>query len=181
MLSSAIVALAACTVDSEDGQVSFGPTTNPSSFTASMSATATDPSSSTTDDVSTTDSDDPSTSGTDGEDSDGDTSAATTAEDTGGVIEQPEDGMYSDCVDVTDCFSQNLCVVVQAGDGFCSIYPCTDAASCIASPGGTATPICAEVMVPTGMSTACALDCSGGKTCPGGMICAALGTAMVCT
>jgi hypothetical protein len=174
--------MAACTVDSEDGQMTFGPTTNPTSFTTTMTATTAEPSSSTTDDVSTSGGSDPSTSGDD-VDADSDsagTSAASTAEDTG-ASEQPDDGMYSHCTDVMDCFSQNTCVVVEPGDGFCSTYPCADAASCDASPGGTAAPICAEVTVPTGMSTACALDCSGGETCPGGMICAALGTGMVCT
>ena len=177
--------LAACTVDSEDGQVTFGPTTNATSFTTTMTATTVDPSGSTTDDVSTSASTDPSASSTDGDDEDsesgGGTSAGSTADDTGGVIEQPDDGMYSHCTSAAQCVGLNLCVVVAVDDGFCSTTPCTDAASCVASPGGTAMPTCAEVMVGMAMSTACALDCSGGKTCPGGMICAALGTGMVCT
>jgi len=158
--------------------MTFGPTTNPTSFTTSMSAT-TDPSSGTTDDVSTSGVD-PSTTASD-DDSDGGTSAASTAEDTGGPIEQPDTGMYSHCTSVAQCVGLNICVVVAVDDGFCSTTPCADAASCVASPGGTATPICAEVMVGMTMSTACALDCSGGKTCPGGMICAALGANMICT
>jgi hypothetical protein len=179
---SAVVAMAACTVDSDDGQMTFGPGTNATSFTTTMTATTADPTSATTDDVTTSGGVDPTSDGdVDDSDSDGGTSAASTAEDSGGVIEQPEDGMYSHCTSVAQCVGLNVCVVVAVDDGFCSTTPCTDAAACVASPGGTALPICAEVMVGMGMSTACALDCSGGKTCPGGMICAALGAAMVCT
>ncbi|HET6584860.1 MAG TPA: hypothetical protein VFG69_15485, partial [Nannocystaceae bacterium] len=100
---------------------------------------------------------------------------------TGGVDEQPANGMYSDCAVITDCVGLNICVVV-ADDGYCSTTPCTDPTTeCDASPGGTAVPICADIMVGMAMSTACALDCSGGKTCPGGMTCSPLGGGMACT
>jgi hypothetical protein len=98
----------------------------------------------------------------------------------GGGDEQPDMGMYAHCTTAAMCVGLNLCVLVMPGDGFCSTTPC-DVGMCDPTPGGTATPICVDVMVGMAMSTACALDCSGGKTCPNGMICGALGAAMVCT
>jgi hypothetical protein len=175
-----VAVLASCTVDSEDGQTGFGPTTNPTSFTTTtMTATTVDPTESTTDAVSTTtpaDDDDGSTGGSDG---DGETTMAGGT--TGGVDEQPDNGMYSHCTSVAQCVGLNICIVVAVDDGYCSTTPCADASVCVASPGGTAVAACVDVMVGMSMSTACALDCSAGKTCPGGMICSALGAAMVCT
>ncbi len=180
-----VAALASCTVDSEDGQTGFGPTTTPTSFTTTsmtMTATTVDPTASTTDAVSTSADDDGGTTMADSGDDGSGTSAATDAGTTGGVDEQPDSGMYSHCTSVAQCVGLNICVVVAADDGYCSTTPCTDpTTSCVASPGGTAIPACVDVMVGMAMSTACALDCSAGKTCPGGMICAALGAAMVCT
>jgi hypothetical protein len=48
--------------------------------------------------------------------------------------------------------------------------------SCDSMPGGTAAPICLTVT----QGTVCALDCSAGQTCPGGMICAAVEGMSVC-
>lgn len=179
-----VTVLAACSVDSEDGQTGFGPTTTPTSFTTTsmtMTATTVDPTESTTDAVSTSADDDGGTTMGDSGDDAG-TSAATDAGTTGGVDEQPDSGMYSHCTSVAQCVGLNICVVVAVDDGYCSTTPCTDpTTSCAASPGGTAIPTCVDVTVGMAMSTACALDCSAGKTCPGGMTCAALGAAMVCT
>lgn len=175
------LALVACTVDSEDGQTGFGPSsTTPTSFTTTMPATTVDPTASTTDDVSTSADDDGGTTTAGSGDDDGGSSSASGAGTTGGAIEQPDSGMYSHCTSAAQCVGLNICVVVAVDDGYCSTTPCTDASSCDPSPGGTALPACVDVMVGMAMSTACALDCSGGKTCPGGMICSALGAAMVC-
>jgi hypothetical protein len=181
--SCVVVALGTgCTVDNGDGMTSFG-SSAPTSFTTAMTATVDPSSGATTDDVSTSaTSDEPSTTaGEDEESGDSSASGSTAAGTSGGVDEQPDSGMYSDCAVITDCVGQNICVVV-ADDGYCSTTPCTDPTmDCDASPGGTATPICAQIMVGMAMSTACALDCSAGKTCPGGMTCSMLGGGMACT
>ena len=169
----------ACSVDGDDGALTFGgsaTTAAATSFTTTMTATTVDPSSSTTDDVSSSGGEEETSGSDNGEEDSSD--SASSADSTGGPNEQPEDGMYSDCTDLTDCFGQNLCVVVMVGDGFCTTTPCAIPGDCDPSPGGSAAPACVEVMPG---STACALDCSGGKTCPGGMVCGTLGASMVCT
>ena len=167
----------ACSVDGDDGALTFGgsaTTAAATSFTTTMTATTVDPSSSTTDDVSSSGGEEETSGSGEADSSD----SASSADSTGGPNEQPEDGMYSHCTDLTDCFGQNLCVIVEVGDGFCTTTPCAIPGDCDASPGGTAAPDCVEVMPG---SMACVLDCSGGKTCPGGMVCATLGASMVCT
>jgi len=85
---------------------------------------------------------------------------------------QPEAGWWSDCVETSTCTDDLLCFANGAGDdGVCTQY-CTvpgDPTTCGASPGGSATPTCLNVAD----TSICALDCSGGKTCPGGMLCLA--------
>ncbi len=56
------------------------------------------------------------------------------------------------------------------GSNVCFISGCVDTCDCFAPPTtGTAEVICAEILADGGMG--CALDCSGGKTCPDGMVC----------
>ncbi len=100
---------------------------------------------------------------------------------------QPQDGMYSHCLDANECSAPtNLCIQIQVDmviqDGFCTVTGCSNpAVSCDPSPGGTATPICVGVMVNGMAEQACALDCSANKTCPMGMECWSLtGGLMLC-
>lgn len=95
--------------------------------------------------------------------------------------EQPASGMYSECDFVTDCIGQTTCVAVLGADaGFCSIDNCSDpAAQCVANPGATSTATPACVIDIMGASV-CALECTGGATCPGGMECRVLGRREVC-
>jgi hypothetical protein len=56
------------------------------------------------------------------------------------------------------------------GANVCFIEGCRDACDCFAPPAtGTAEPFCGEIL--EGGGVGCALDCSGGKTCPDGMEC----------
>lgn len=79
--------------------------------------------------------------------------------------------MYSECQEPADCLSLDYCVHPPGEPGFCSepCDPVDDAESCEESPGGTARRICADIGQPS--ANLCALDCSGDKTCPGGMAC----------
>jgi hypothetical protein len=102
----------------------------------------------------------------DGDAGDGD------GDDDGGM--QPADGMYSHCTSGAECEPGLGCLIDDGGiDGFCS-RECTgyaDPENCDPSPGGTATPRCIVVASGNESLNVCALDCAGGKTCPGGMIC----------
>ena len=93
-----------------------------------------------------------------------------------GPDEQPSDGLYSACESVVECVGETVCVLVMPNVGYCS-HACMIPGDCGPPPGGTATQAClpdsSDMMV-------CALDCSGGKTCPGGMECLPLGASMVC-
>ncbi|HWB77080.1 MAG TPA: hypothetical protein VG755_19060 [Nannocystaceae bacterium] len=101
---------------------------------------------------------------------------------------QPDEGMYSACTDPEECgVVPTLCITIQDAmmnplAGFCSETGCmNNGTNCDASPGGTATPMCMPVTVNNMADQACALDCSGGKTCPPPMSCRALnGGLMVC-
>ena len=111
--------------------------------------------------------------------------ATTGVDPTAGGGGQPATGQYSHCLDAAECMGVNLCIQIQMDmmvvDGFCTSYPCANAAvDCDPSPGGTATPICMPVNVNMMDTNACALDCSGGKTCPTGMECLALTSGSVC-
>jgi hypothetical protein len=79
--------------------------------------------------------------------------------------------LYSHCLDSDGCPGLDGCVTVSMMegdppyDGFCTNLCSTDA-ECSANVGGTAVPQCNDLM-----QSYCELDCSGGKTCPGGMEC----------
>ena len=86
---------------------------------------------------------------------------------------QPDSGTYSSCRYNSDCSwdtPDGSCIYFTiTGSGVCTA-PCagpTDSASCDATPGGTATPTCAER---DDGAFSCILDCSEG-TCPSGMRC----------
>lgn len=100
---------------------------------------------------------------------------------------QPDDGMYSSCSVPEDCgFAPMLCITVTDMQmmllgGFCSQTPCSDpVVDCLPSPGGTAVPTCMPVTVNDVAQQACALDCTGGKTCPPPMQCYPLAGGSVC-
>jgi hypothetical protein len=81
-----------------------------------------------------------------------------------GETQGPEPGeLYGGCMDVDDCFD-DWCVHPAGEPGFCT-YPCTE--GCALELGGTATQTC----LPVEDQEVCALDCSGGKTCPPAMRC----------
>ena len=112
-------------------------------------------------------------SGDDGSGDDGE--ASTTSEPVDG--DQPDNGMYSHCTMVGECVGLNTCVTILDAegnpfDGFCSNDMCEDpAADCDPSPGGDATPTCVNITLGGEPATACALDCTGGLSCPNGMVC----------
>ncbi len=83
---------------------------------------------------------------------------------------QPETSWWSHCTSSPECTDDLVCLLNGAGDdGVCTSLcsPAGDATSCGASPGVTATPACLNA----GSSSICALDCAGGRSCPGGMLC----------
>jgi hypothetical protein len=171
-------------VDSEEGATSLGGTTVPTVTTTATTATTTvgttmtttattmpDSDSDTSDDSETSAGSSPS--GT-SEDPTNDTSASATGPD-----EQPADGLYSECESTANCFGATVCVPVMPPLGFCSDN-CAISGDCAPSPGGTAAQACVTASVGGADMMVCALDCSGGKTCPGGMACLPLGASMVC-
>lgn len=133
-----------------DAATSGGATTTPSTTTATSAAT---------DGGETTD---PATTSADASSSSGET-----------LPPQPDAGWWSHCLSNPDCTADDpdlLCLLnTDSTDGVCigRCEPAGNAASCDASPGGTAEPRCLTV----GVGSYCALDCSGGRTCPAGMIC----------
>lgn len=84
---------------------------------------------------------------------------------------QPDDGMYSACITADHCPGLAGCATIgdPPTDGFCTDLCAgpNNPAGCDPSPEGTATVTC---MVLSGFDL-CALDCSGGKTCPAPMVC----------
>ena len=171
------VALAACTVvEGTDVATTFGDgsASNPSGApptTSEGDTEASGGSSGTAGDSGSADSGDTSTPAT-GSDSEGGSSGAPP------VDEQPEDGMYSECVGVGECIGLTTCVLVGA-TGFCSGGCADPVQDCVPNPSATSTapPLCVDngagLMV-------CALSCSMGQPCPGGMDCMPLGATMVC-
>jgi|GEM_PF-2246305 len=119
----------------------------------------------------------------------GSDSTAGTADETSGGIppQQPEDGMYSECVSVVDCIGLTACLTAtdtsnQPIDPFCTAGSCeSPLAQCDATPGGTAVPICLPVDIGGVMDDVCALDCSQGQTCPTGMQCRTLASGSICS
>ncbi len=111
--------------------------------------------------------------------------AEVTGDPTAGM--QPADGLYSHCLSGAECDPiPALCITIQdmddnPMDGFCSITPCVNpAVDCVPTPGGTALPACMPVTLDGMATNACALDCSGGMTCPTGMTCYTLEFGMIC-
>lgn len=106
------------------------------------------------------------------------------AVDISGCSNTPQPGagqLYSHCLDAVNCPGLDGCATVTMEgqtdpyDGFCTNL-CSSDAECFANVGGTATPVCNDAMTPY-----CELDCSGGKTCPGGMECVNIvGGAQLC-
>lgn len=175
---SLLLAVGACTVDSEDGATSLGGGTVPGTTVGTTVGTTMTATSVGTGAASGDTGDGSESSGS------GSGSATTTPSDdaTGndsGPDEQPADGPYSACVSAVECFGTTACVLVMGNLGFCT-NNCTIPGDCGPSPAGTATPACVTAPVGGTDMQVCALDCSGGKTCPGGMECLALGASMVC-
>lgn len=179
-LAVAIVACA-CTVDADDGTTIGVVTAGPvSAGSGSATAAAT----------STGDGDGTEGSGTEAPSDDataGDDATSTGTSDSGGsstgpmTDPQPADGMYSHCVLINDCVGLTTCVLATDEDGFCSNNGCMDpVADCDPSPGGTATVTCIEYAVQIVPEDVCALDCSGGATCPAGMECQDVQGNLVC-
>jgi hypothetical protein len=171
------VALAACTVvEGKDVATTFGDASasNPSGMPPTTSEGDTE--------------DTGGSSGSPGSADSGDTSmppATSNASESDGssgsppVDEQPEDGMYSECAGVGECIGLTTCVLVGA-TGFCSNAGCVDAVmDCVPNPSGTSTAVPLCVDNGAGLQV-CALSCSMGQTCPGGMACMPLGPTMVC-
>lgn len=87
-------------------------------------------------------------------------------------------GNYADClgvgnvVDTTGCAGANNCIT--GGDptiaGVCSVTPCVDTCDCPGAPATGNAPIACDAIT-GGVEQFCYLDCSGGQTCPTGMIC----------
>ncbi len=188
----AVLAISACASGSD-------PATSATTFSASASATATatapatastDPATGDTSECETAAASD----GTSGPTS-GDTTASgssdtdtTGGESSGGTpSEQPEDGMYSQCVSVVDCIGLTACLTVNDSSGapidpFCTAGSCeSPLAQCDPTPGGTAVPICLPVDMAGVMDNVCALDCSMGQQCPAGMECKTLAEGAICS
>ncbi|MFV8752600.1 hypothetical protein ACNOYE_18795 [Nannocystaceae bacterium ST9] len=82
--------------------------------------------------------------------------------------------LYSHCTDNAGCPGLDGCLTMVDDmqvvvDGFCTNF-CTLDAECLAPTGGSALPVCRMGL----QSVYCALDCSEGRTCPGGMTCSVL-------
>ncbi len=120
----------------------------------------------------------------------GSTSIGSTSGDETAAVDpgtQPADGLYSTCLVAEECDPiPALCITINDADGnpmdgFCSQTGCTNAAvDCVPTPGGTAVPACMPVTVNDVEDSACALDCSGGATCPSPMTCYSLSFGMIC-
>lgn len=88
----------------------------------------------------------------------------------------PPADLWELCQTDTDC-SSGACIVVSINGeihpGFCSNPDCSNAnVDCSPPQVGNATPICIDVMDQVmGTHSVCALDCSGGSTCPPGLVC----------
>ncbi|HWB77086.1 MAG TPA: hypothetical protein VG755_19090, partial [Nannocystaceae bacterium] len=172
-----------CTVDGPDGATSLGDPTYGTTATTTVgtTATTTTPGSESDSGSSSGEEEDAEASSAgstapDSEESSGDAESAGSSG--GGVDEQPANGVFAACESSIDCVGAQYCVAVMPNVGFCS-KDCEDpAADCPASPGGTATTACVAAMPIGAPAMVCALDCSGGKTCPGGMECAMLDAAM---
>lgn len=82
--------------------------------------------------------------------------------------------LYSHCTDNAGCPGLDGCLTLvdetrEVVDGFCTNF-CTVDDECQGPTGGSAVAVCRMGL----QSTYCALDCEGGLTCPGGMVCSPL-------
>lgn len=86
---------------------------------------------------------------------------------------QPDTGMWAHCIEgeLDNCINGATTCLYLTGedDGYCTASGCVnpDVACDPAPADATAVPIC----ITGDMVAFCALDCSGGETCPAGMIC----------
>jgi hypothetical protein len=175
--------LSACGVSSQDQNASFG--------TAFSSSAADDADSDTSGaEGGSADAAETSETGDDGSPEnetststgDGDGDGGSTSDTGGPTGQQPESGMYAHCLDVAECGGFPVCLQISDGngevvDGICTVPFCEDPViDCDPAPGGTAQAACIAV----GNENDCVLDCAGGKTCPGGMICWDVGVGMIC-
>lgn len=78
-----------------------------------------------------------------------------------------------DVIDVSGCGAMGA-TCITGGDpviaGVCSINPCADVCDCPAAPA-TGDAVIACDAITDGATQFCYLDCSGGETCPNGMLC----------
>jgi hypothetical protein len=95
------------------------------------------------------------------------------------VGERPgeSDGMYAACGASAECAPLDFCVFPSSEQGYCTdvCASAEDPSLCDPSPGGAATEFCLDIGIPSG-ARVCALDCGGGKSCPGGMRCEGIET-----
>jgi hypothetical protein len=188
--------VAACSVgEGSENASSFGSATVPGTtvpVSASDSGTATD----IEDDDGSASGESAASSGGGASTSDGSTSAVgssgsptstdpTTDPTTGmGTGQQPEMGMYSPCMMAAECVGLTYCATVTDAmggmSGYCTNLCETPAADCDPTPGGTAEPICFPFGEDGGDPMLCALDCSGGQTCPTPMMCYPLTGGSIC-
>lgn len=171
-----LVILAGCSVDAPDK--SFGMITAGAPMTASagMPTSGGDDSGSGDDGSGDDGADDGSADdGGSGSGSSGD-AGGSTASDTGSMGGmQPADGVYSACASAAECAGAVYCVPM--GDGFCTVA-CAAPTDCPAPPTAATPTVCIPITMPA--ASVCALDCSGGQTCPAPMECTAVEGAMVC-
>ena len=142
------------------------------SRTTSISATATPTSSSTGEDGSSSD------SGTtvifaSSSTGNGSNVSAPGSTSTGEMCpDAPEDGTYSTCLSGFFCSGGGSCLEDEAETFQVCTRGCIDVCNCWPTPEGehTATVACRDDVL-VNMSNTCVLDCTGGATCPEGMIC----------
>lgn len=111
----------------------------------------------------------------------GDTGTTDTS-DTGGFVPPSDesgggDGAYAPCPGGT-CLDGEACLSGEGpneGKSYCAqtCSPAGDPGNCPDAPDGDAMPICIDVNdgMGGGNTSYCALDCSGGETCPAGLSC----------
>jgi hypothetical protein len=84
----------------------------------------------------------------------------------------PPPGVFGDCIDSLDaCMTSGskLCIFGPEDSAVCA-NRCTDACDCWAAPASGDAPVACKQIDMSGDNT-CVLDCSGGQTCPDGMVC----------
>ncbi len=178
-LSLVAAIVGGCTVDSEDGATSLADPTYAATTATTASTTAATTMTTGGSASSTSDGEDSSSGGGSGDATSGAPGSSEGDAETGGGTGQPSDGPYSPCETAAMCFGLTACVVPMPGLGFCS-EQCMIPGDCGPSPGGSAQPACVMATVNAVAMQVCALDCSGGKTCPTGMECVSLESSMVC-